>query len=46
MVLAEAGKEFPEGHRLGGYEDGLPITALLANEYGLKQALKVVSGWS
>jgi hypothetical protein len=45
-ALAEAGKKFPEGQRLGGNEEVLATTALLANEYGLKQALKVVSGLS
>jgi hypothetical protein len=29
---ALVGKKFPEGHRLGGYAEGLAITASLANE--------------
>src|ERR1039458_10188977 len=41
-----AGKKFPEGHTLDGHCEGVATITLLVNEYGAKQALKVVSGTS
>ncbi len=41
-----AGKSFPQANALAENRTGLQSGALLANEYGLKQALKVVIGLS